>query len=596
MSHFVIGIDLGTTNCTMSYTLKTQEELKQEELKIEQISIPQIGEGGVLMESFSLPSFLYFSLPQELKEHFVLGHYAKHRGSEIPARVIASAKSWLCNSGMERKEKILPYSKEDGLDRDQKMSPVEVCAEFLKHLKKTWETSHPSHLFKEQEVLVTVPASFDPSAKELVEESARLADFPEVTLIEEPLAAFYSWLQKHDSSWREELKVGECVLVVDIGGGTTDFTLIVAEENQGTLELRRSQVGVHLLLGGDNLDLALAYHTRQKLEEKGHTIDESQFEKLKSACRIAKEEFLGENPPETKEIVIQGRGTKLIGAHKTVTLEKEEVQKLILDGFFPLISKEERSRVEKRSGIQEVGLPFAKDPRVSSQLAKFLSVTGETESSDMDHFILPTKVLFNGGTLKAKLIRERLIDLLNFWAKELKKPNVQELSGGDLDFAVSHGACFYGHLRHGKGVRVKSGAARSYFVGVEDAVPAVPGFTPKLSAVCVVPFGMEEGSEKVLEEEEFALILGEMASFRFFSRLTPTLSDGKEPIIGTVVKNWKSELTELDPLETILQKSGEDGKVVRVSLRSKVTELGVLELWCESKDAKKWKLEFNIRS
>ena len=268
---------------------------------------------------------------------------------------------------------------------------------------------------------------------------------------------------------------------------------------------------------------------------------------------------------------------------------------MILDGFVPLVEPDERSPVEKRAGIQQIGLPYVQDPRISCQLAKFLSMTGESDSQQMDQFILPAAVLFNGGTLKSSAIRKQLITLLNNWAKKLKKPPVKELTGADYDFSVSRGAAYYGLARLGHGVRIRGGTSRSYFVGVEEAAPAVPGISPPMRAICIVPFGLEEGEERELENQEFALVLGEQATFQFFSHATPKLSNGTEPSVGTILRNWKQELSELHPIETKLDKSEGDGKTVRVKLKSKVTELGVLELWCVAPDSRKWKLEFDIR-
>lgn len=246
-------------------------------------------------------------------------------------------------------------------------------------------------------------------------------------------------------------------------------------------------------------------------------------------------------------------------------------------------------------GIQQIGLPFVQDPRISCQLAKFLSMTGEADHGAASQFVVPSAVLFNGGTLKGRAFRERLMTLLNQWAEVLERPPVVELSGADYDFAVSRGAAYYGLAREGKAIRIRGGTSRSYYIGVEEAVPAVPGMSPPLRAICIVPFGLEEGEERELQEQEFALILGEQATFRFFSHATPLLADGREPIVGTLVRNWKQELTELHPIEAVLPKEEGDGKTVRVRLKSKVTELGVLELWCCSPDGRKWKLEFDIR-
>lgn len=599
MSNFIIGIDFGTTNCTMAYAPAQTESTPS----IEQFNIPQAIASGTQDEEPALPSFIYFPLSEEIKakaaaldwddsKNHAVGRYARDRGAEMPYRTISSAKSWLCHSGIDRRSRILPLGDEE---EDIKVSPLEACAKLLQHMREAWNAKMPDAPFNRQQILVTVPASFDPSARQLVLEAAEMAGYPEVVLLEEPQAAFYAWLQNTGDHWRKHLKVDDCILVVDIGGGTTDFSLISVEDDSGNLGLKRVAVGSHLLLGGDNIDLSLAYLAKQKLEDQGHAIDDWQVQSLVHTCRQAKEKLMGPKPPKSVDITIMGRGSKLIGGSLKTTIGRDEAAALLIDGFVPLVSPQERSAAEKRSGIQQIGLPYAQDPRISCQLAKFLSQTGEAENASMEHFVMPTAVLFNGGTTKAAALRSRILELLNQWAKELGKPPVKELEGPDYDFAVSRGAVYYGMARQGKAIRIKSGTSRSYYIGVEDAVPAVPGLPTPLKAVCIVPFGMEEGSEQSLDNREFALVLGEQATFRFFSHATPKLQDGTEPAIGTVVRRWNQELTELHPIETLLDRGEGDSKTVKVKLKSKVTELGVLELWCEAADGRRWKLEFDIR-
>lgn len=598
---YIIGIDLGTTNSTVAYiSLEPSENTLR---AIEQMPISQVMQANVQDTSFSLPSFIYYPLAEEQtakvaslswdpSRSFCIGTFAKERGAELPARLISSAKSWLCYAGIDRRAKLLPLESEDP---DFKMSPLEACAEFLKHIRQSWDFSYPDAPFTQQQILITVPASFDPSARQLVQEAASQAGYPEIVLLEEPQAAFYAWLHSQADKWREQLKVGDNVLVVDIGGGTTDFSLITVEEEEGNLTLKRKAVGSHLLLGGDNIDLALAYFAKEKLEEAGHEIDHWQLQSLIHQCRQAKELLLSDTPPKQVDVTLLGRGSKLIGNTLKTHITKEEVQKLVVDGFMPLVNPEERSPIDKAAGIQQIGLPFAKDPRISCQLAKFLSMTGENETDEMNQFILPTAVLFNGGTLKSVALRQQLLKLLNQWAKLLNKPAVKELEGADYDYAVSRGAAYYGLARAGHAVRIRGGVSRSYFVGIEEAMPAVPGISPPLQAVCIVPFGMEEGEERELSDQEFALVLGEAATFRFFSHATAKLSNGIEPEVGTVVRNWKKELTELHSIETLLEKGHSSGKTAKIKLKSRVTELGVLELWCIGDDDQKWKLEFDVR-
>jgi molecular chaperone DnaK (HSP70) len=486
MSHaaYIIGIDLGTTNCTMAYTFIQPEH--HQHPKSHQVAITQLIDTQTLGSSLSLPSFIYYPLKEELKakvacvpwghdRKYAIGTYARDRGAGLPTRLIASAKSWLCHPGINRREKLLPLEADE---HDNRMSPLEACGEILRYLREAWDSSMPNAPFAEQVVLITVPASFDPSARQLVQEAAEQAGYPSVVLLEEPQAAFYAWLQTHANEWRQQLKIGDSILVVDIGGGTTDFSLISVEEEEGNLLLKRQAVGSHLLLGGDNIDLGLAHFVKNKLEDQGHSLDNWQFQALVHQCRQAKEKLMGEEPPKSVDVTILGRGSRLIGNTLKIELKHEEIQRFIIDGFIPLVAPDERSPIERRAGIQQIGLPYVQDPRISCQLAKFLSMTGESDGRQMDQFVLPTAVLFNGGTLKAASIRKQLMTLLNDWAKKLERPIVQELAGADYDFAVSRGAAYYGLARQGHAIRIRSGTSRSYFVGVEEAAPAVPGISP----------------------------------------------------------------------------------------------------------------------
>ena len=577
---YIIGIDLGTTNCTMAYT--SQKDA------IQQFAIPQADSNGAAEEQAILPSFIYFPLeeelqakagaiPWDLERTFCVGAFARDRGKELPYRMVASAKSWLCHLGVDRREALLPLGADE--EGTPKISPLDACSELLRHLKEAWDYKMELP-FEEQQILITVPASFDPSARQLVQEAAEKAGYPEIILLEEPQAAFYAWLHTHDKHWRKILTVGDTILVVDIGGGTTDFSLIQVNESGGDLILERLAVGSHLLLGGDNIDLGLAYLAKNKLEEKGHTIDDWQLQALVHACRQAKEQLLGDHPPAEADIAIMGRGSRLIGGTLKTTLSQEEIRNFVIDGFTPFVASNEHPAAENRAGMQQIGLPYAQDPRITFQLAQFLS-NGNPAG-------FPTAVLFNGGTTKAASLRQRVIEQLNAWAKEAGHPALKELEGADYDFAVSRGAVYYGLARTGDAIRIKSGTSRSYFIGVEDAAPAVPGIATPMKAICIAPFGMEEGTSQNLEQREFALVLGEQATFRFFSAAV------SHPL-GTIIRNWKQELVELHPIEARLPNEEGDGKTIRVKIHSKVTELGVLEIWCVAADGRKWKLEFDIR-
>ncbi|MCB1136978.1 MAG: Hsp70 family protein, partial [Chlamydiia bacterium] len=447
-------------------------------------------------ERSALPSFLYLSLKEERKKgslavswdperDYCVGHYAKERGEELPGRLVSSAKSWLSHSDCDRREAILTWGA-DGVDG--MLSPVDASARYLSHLREVWDLAHPDAPLAQQRLFVTVPASFDPSACQLVEEACDAAGLGQVVLLEEPQAAFYAWLHRHQAAWREQLSVGDTVLVVDIGGGTTDFSLISVSDNDGDLQLERIAVGSHLLLGGDNMDLALAYVVRQKLEEEGHDIDDWQFQALTHAARRAKERLLSEDAPESVDISIRGRGGSLIGSTLTSSLSREEALSLVVEGFAPLLDRDEHP-AGTSSGMRQIGLPYAEDARITSHLAKFLSRSGEG-SNDVSAFLCPRRVLFNGGSLKADALRGRILQQLQQWSIDADPTEV--LDGADLDCAVSRGAVYYGLAREGKAIRIKGGTSRSYFIGVEDAVPAVPGLPRPMKAICVVPFGMEE--------------------------------------------------------------------------------------------------------
>lgn len=574
---FSIGIDLGTTNSTLSTV-----SLLEENAKVEQISIRQENEKGEFILSH-LPSFLFFPLSQESSKDFIVGEYARKRGSELPKRLISSAKSWLsCQTGLNQ-EKFLPLENDE--DNILKMSPIEVSSAFLRELRASWEKAHPSFVFNEQKILVTVPASFDPAARELVKEAAQRIGYPSITLMEEPLAAFYAWLHDHEHTWRDVLSIGDRVLVIDIGGGTTDFTWIEVEEHLGELSLKRAAVGSHLLLGGDNIDLALAYFIQDKFKKAGNTLDKWQFQNLILEAKEAKEKFLAVDPPFQLPITIQSKGSRLIAQTLTITLEQQEVEQFLLKGFFPKLPFDEKILEEKKSGISTFALPFAKDPRITAHLAVFL------QKNCNGYY--PTKVLFNGGTLKSFAFQKQILSVLNEWASCKEGSSIVALERADLDFAVSKGAAFYGWCKEKKGIRVRAGASKSYFIGIEQGGPAVPGMDSSLQAICIAPLGMEEGEKSCLDKS-FSLLVGEPAVFSFFSSSSLHIEDLTLQV-GSIIENVDS-LTKLHPIETQLDSQGIDERRVVIKIETEITEMGVLELWCVSEDQRRWKLEFNIRT
>jgi hypothetical protein len=559
-----------------------------------------------------LPSFLYIpgeldfpkgsiSLPWEPEPEFVVGELARKRGAESPSRLVASAKSWLSYAGVNRTSPILPWQAPAEVP---KVSPVDASSQFLQHLGKVWKEAESGRNQEvplgEQEILVTVPASFDEEARELTRRAAEQAGYQHVTLLEEPQAAFYAWLEDQGDSWRRRIRVGDLVLVCDVGGGTTDFSLIMVSEADGELTLKRVAVGDHILLGGDNMDLALARLLQQRLEASGYKIDTWQLHGLWHQCRSAKEQLFQSPKTKSRPITLLGKGTKLVGGTIKTELAREDLDQVLIEGFFPRVASNELPARRRLVGFQELGLPYAADPAVTRHLARFLSeqVRNSPESADIRRgpsgLACPTHVLFNGGVMKAGVLRDRVVEVLNGWLEQEGFNPLgaeQILETPDLEHAVARGAAYYGKARRGRGVRIRSGAPRTYYIGIESSMPAVPGMEAPLKALCVVPFGMEEGTEATIPDREFGLVVGEPAEFRF---LSSTIR--KQDHAGNLLEDWGTDLEELSPLEVTLRMSGQQGTVVPVRIETRITELGTLEVWCVSRDGtNRWKLELNIR-
>ena len=604
---FSVGIDLGTTHCVLSYAdlanIETDEFLQQV------MPIPQLFSPGTVEESLQLPSFIYQAHPAELAEGetalpwthkpaHLAGEIARNLGSKTPIRLIASAKSWLCHSGIDCKAPILPAEAPEEVER---LSPFQATIAFLQHLKDAWLNKHPDAPLEKQDLVITVPASFDPAARELTIEAAKAVGLGHAILLEEPQAALYSWIDKNAKNWRKEVHVGDIILVIDIGGGTTDLSLIAVTENEGNLEFTRVAIGDHILLGGDNMDLALAYTVKAKLEAEGKPLQPWQFQALAHSCREAKEKLLNNTELESTPIVIASRGSSLIGGTLRADLTRDEVNNTLVQGFLPEVSADARPVYRPKTGLRTTSLPYAQDAGITRHLAGFLSkqqnATGKLEGvtvAENASFIHPTAVLFNGGVLKAEMLANRLMAILNSWLAGEQAPPARMLAGNDLDLAVARGAAYYGFVRKGKGVRIKGGTAASYYVGVESAMPSVPGIPPEIQALCIAPFGMEEGTRQELPNEEFGLVTGEPVRFRFFASTTR-----REDRIGTRLHSWtRDELSELDEIEITLIREGRPaGEVVPVHLAAAVTEVGTLELQAVSKlDNTHWKIEFDVRS
>ena len=608
-ARYAIGIDLGTTHSALSYV--DLEASDGEKTAHGVLDVPQLTAPGTVEALPLLPSFLYLPHPDELApgelalpwntegETAVAGEMARSRGATTPIRLVSSAKSWLCHPGVDRRAAILPA---DAPEEVTRVSPLEASTRYLAHLRRAWDNAHPDAPFDQQQVTVTIPASFDPGARELTAEAARNAGYTSATLLEEPQAALYSWIQGSGGAWRKQVKAGDIVLVVDVGGGTSDFSLIAILEREGKLEPHRVAVGDHILLGGDNMDLALAHLVARKLAANGTQLDAWQMRALTYGCRGAKEHLLADANATTWPIVVPSRGSKLIGGSIRTELTREEVTAFITDGFFPRVEAAARPATRARAGLTQLGLPYAQDAAVTRHLAAFLArqagATAELEGFEgrvsAEHsFLHPSAVLFNGGVFKSELLARRVMDTINDWLYMEGAEPARMLEGADLDLAVARGAAYYSYARRGGGVRIRGGTARSYYVGVESSMPAIPGMEPPIQALCVAPFGMEEGSELELPGQEFGLVVGEPVHFRFFGSTTR-----RQDQIGEVLDFWgPDELQEQNEIQATLPADGRmPGDVVQVKLHALATEAGTLELAAVARDGQRWKVEFDVRT
>ncbi len=599
---YIIGIDLGTTNTVVAYTSTDIQKGHTPEIRV--FNIPQIVGNGVVEERNHLPSFILIPgeyqvtkeslhMPWNKEELFCLGEFAQDRGEELPDHLVSSAKSWLCHEMVDRNKPILPWNSQ----KDQlKMSPIEASSKILCHIRDAWNHIMASidqrYRIEEQEIFLTVPASFDAVARDLTVKAAQMAGLSNITLLEEPQAAFYAWIESNGNKWRETITRGDLILVCDIGGGTSDFSLIKVSEQDGELVLERIAVGDHLLVGGDNMDLTLAYTIANKLAKSGTKIDSWQMRGLTHSCRIAKEKLLTENGPASCSINILGRGSSLIGGTIKTSLEKEEVIKVLVDGFFPFCDKSDRPAGSRKIGLQEQGLSFEADPGVSRHLAKFLS----RMIDDPDHVRFPTAVLFNGGIMNADSIRRRILDTLSAWKQTTEiaeaddRGSTRELRSDDFHLSVAKGAAYYGLVRRGEGIRIRSGLGRSYYIGIAASMPAIPGMPAPMKALCVAPFGMEEGSFIRIEDPEFVIWVGEPVQFDL---LGSSVRVDDQP--GIVIEEWnEGEIEPVAAIETLLE--GNHGKTIPVFLEIEITETGILSFRCVSREnGRKWNFEFNVR-
>lgn len=606
---FSVGIDLGTSNSAVAVTgLETEQTAIVEVTQV--IGPNQVGEKPILPSALYLPhpdEFPPGSFPlpwSEGEERVIIGQFARDHGALIPDRLVTSAKSWLSNPHIDPNQRTLPWRSESA---EEKLSPFDCSSRYLQYLKNaflhTERAGGRERDLADGQIVVAVPASFDEVAKSLTAEAAEAAGLGNVTLLEEPQAAFYAWTAQAGRAWREQVAPGEIVLVCDVGGGTADFSLIAVTDVEGTLQLERISVGEHILLGGDNMDLALAYTLQAKLEAAGKSLDQWQFLALVHGASRAKITLFENESLAEAPIAVPSRGSSLLARTVSTTLDRGTLEQIVLDGFFAKTSLTDFPREGRRVGLQEFGLPYASDPVISKHLAQFLGRSLENVKAS-DHLavlvgprldagaLMPTAVLFNGGVFRAAPIRARVLDLLASWNGG--QP-VRELQGFEPDLAVARGAAIYGrHRATGRGMRIKAGTSRSYYIGLETSMPAVPGFKPPVKALCVVPQGMQEGSELVIGGRELGLVTGQTAEFRFFSS---AVRSGDTP--GQILPDAERALEETSLLEVELSALPDvpAGQVVPVRINSVVTELGTLELWMKHTNSdRRWKVEFRVRT
>ncbi|MBW2535186.1 MAG: Hsp70 family protein [Deltaproteobacteria bacterium] len=580
-SRYIIGIDLGTTNSAVAYVDLTDAA---DPPPIRLFKVPQLVAEARVEPRPGLPSFLYLPgshdlpagaavLPWDAGRDYIVGEFARDQGARVPARLVNSAKSWLCHSGVNRESPLLPWGSPSEVPH---VSPIDAAARYLQHIRESWNhersEGRPENTLERSQVVLTVPASFDEVARTLTVRAAVQAglNLEHLTLLEEPQAAFYSWVRSQGEFWQEQLQDGQQVLVCDVGGGTTDFSLIAVRGSGDDMGLERVAVGDHLMLGGDNMDLALARHLERRLVKRAGELDARQWGELVHGCRTAKESLLSPLGEERYPITITGRGSKVVGGTLRIDLFQDEVVELVLDGFYPQNAFDELPR-KPRVGLQELGLPYAQDPAVTRNLAAFLR----------RHDARPDAILFNGGAMKATMVQDRLVETVTQWFGH--EPMV--LESRSLDLAVALGAASYGLVLAGKGVRIRGGTARAYYVGVHTE-------GSRKRAVCLIPFGVEPGSQTALDERTFELVTDRPVSFPLYSSTAPL---GHEA--GAVVEMDEDVFLELPPLFTVLRSErGEGSQRVPVRLSAKLTELGTLQMWAEAERGKhRWDLEFNLR-
>lgn len=596
---YIVGIDLGTTNSAVSYVDLQAGKGKRPSINIFQI--PQLTGAGEVARLPVLPSFLYIPGKYDISREAVVrlwhtadenfpGAFARDHGSQVPARLVSSSKSWLCHSNVDRHAGILPWGSGEDVS---KVSPVKAAASFLGHIRQAWnaDKGDDDELYLEnQVVIITVPASFDEVARDLTVEAARQAGLPHITLIEEPLAAFYSWLIRHEKNWSDFVSPGELILVCDVGGGTTDFTLITLREVDSTPRFERIAVGDHLILGGDNVDLALARHIELQFRQKKQSVSGDKWKSLCHQCRQAKEVLL-DGRAESSKITLIGEGSRLIAGTLTSELELEQVQKTVIDGFFPLVDARSVQQAAARKGITEFGLPYEPEPAITRHLGWFL----ERHKDEVRRVLgkdqyAPDLILFNGGSLKPIVIQERIRESIRHWFKQDNPDMPRVLENPDPDLAVALGASYYGLVKTGIGVRVGSGSARSYYLGVSVKAEAAQP-VEHCQAICLIERGLEEGSDIELKDKNFEVRANQPVCFDVYSS---SYRSGDR--CGDLV-DVDDTLTPLPPVQTVIT-YGKKGiqTALPVHIQAGYTEVGTLDIGCRSLiSSHRWKLQFQLR-
>lgn len=620
-SRYLIGIDLGTTNSALAY-IDTQEPAGANNVPFVHVfEVPQLVAEGEVRDVPALPSFLYFadphqsasgglSLPWDEHPNSVVGVLAREQGALVPGRQIASAKSWLSLASVDRTAKILPWGTNES---EQACSPVEASADYLAHLRDAWNYriaaghgDEDERRFEKQEIVLTVPASFDEEARELTVQAARDAGIERLTLLEEPLAAFYAWIAVHQRELKRQLKDNQSVLICDVGGGTTDFSLIRVRILDKQVRFERTAIGEHLLLGGDNVDLALARRIEEKLGNPSLTL--RQRNALQRQCCAAKERLLNDPAMERLPITVLGSGRSVVGSALTTELTGEEVIETLAEGFLPLTSADDLPAPRgRRTGLRELGLPYASEPAITKHLAQFLTQaaaamhpepeaeeefqqTAEPASANSVRLVRPDAVLFNGGFFASLITRERVVEaIVNWFSQKGKRWRPKVLANEPLESAVAVGAAYYGLVRLGEGIRISGGSARGYYVGVQ--VGDAPHAEDRVRAVCVMPRGTEEGTTLQLADRDFTVLTNRPVSFTLYS------STVRHDAQGQVVTLDEAESHRHAPLITVLR-YGKRSRDIELAVRLSVsfTEVGTLELWCESQQTEhRWRLQFQLR-